>query len=445
MSIKPLRFSIVARVPIDGDRLEMANSYPAELPAMAGKGWPALIHDLRVTNLAGLDLKPALLGSAGWKLSRPVKAIATLRYLVDFAPFEKAGWSSPLESAVTDDEHVVASCRALFITTPAMEEADVQLRSPAGWLAVAPWPALNPGRHSFRAATTADLTENMAAFTSRPVDSVTASGFTLAITAMGHWAPLHSLLQETMHRIVSLEAGMMGSSGGGTYSVILVPTVDTGGEAYRQSFAYAFAEPTAENRGVWANTLAHELFHYWNGSRLQGEDYASSQWFQEGFTEYVANLTTLVGKIIGPEEFVAKLKSHIANYARLTTTLENIGTHKGPPLYSAGALVAFSFDAMIRHATGGRQTIGAFFRTLWRQTREGERKYGWPDIEGALRATAPGDWAGYYERHIRGSDKLPLAESLALAGLKLRDGTVEIDQSARPDARAVWNSMNARL
>ena len=445
VSVRPLRFAVAADLPIAGDRLGMSDTYPAELPEMAGKGWPALVRDLAVSDGAGPPISISRDGSAGWTLARPVTGRVRLRYGIDFAVFEQAGWSSPLESAVTDAEHALACCRALFITTPDMDGADVRFRTPAGWRAVAPWPALNAARQSFRAASTDDLTENMAAFTSRFGQAISAAGFTMRVTAMGHWAPLLPLVRDTLRTIVDLEAGMMGTRRREAYSVILVPTIDTGGEAYRQSFAYAFANPAVANRAVWANTLAHELFHFWNASRLQGRDYAASQWFQEGFTEYVANLTLLVGKIVRSEDFLAKLSTHVANSDRLTTTLENIGTHKGPPLYSAGALVAFSFDVMIRRATGGQSSIGTFFRNLWRQTNEGARKYAWPDIEAALRATAPGDWAGFYARHVRGSEKLPLDAALGVAGLRLQGSSIRIDAAAAPAARLVWESLNARL
>jgi predicted metalloprotease with PDZ domain len=225
---------------------------------------------------------------------------------------------------------------------------------------------------------------------------------------------------------------------------------ETGGEAYRQSFAYSHENPSAENRRVWANTVAHELFHYWNGSRLRGQDYSSTQWFQEGFTEYVANLTLLVGRIFGPDEFLGKLSTHVANYGRLTTSLEGIGNRKGPPLYSAGALVAFSFDAMIRASTQGKSSLGTFFRRLWLKTGEGAEKYAWADIQAALDAVAPGNWAEYHARFIRGQERLPLADAFRLAGLQLElppAGSPRVSPSpiASSAAKAVWEGLNSRM
>ena len=449
VGVRPLRLSVEAELPMAGNRLVMASSYPAELAEMVGKGWPALIRNLVATDSAGRRIPLMPQGSDGWTLASSTDQIR-LRYVVDFSIFEQAGWSSPRESAVVDSEHAVLSCRALFITTEGLTGADVAIKTPNRWRAVAPWPSVGMNSQTFAVNSVADLTENMLVLTSRPPEQVTSAGFTLSIAAMGHWGPLAGLVRETMQTVLTLQTAMMGHRKTEHYSVILLPTSETGGEAYRQSFAYSHENPGSENRGVWANTLAHELFHYWNGSRLQGQDYSATQWFQEGFTEYVANLTLVVGRIVGPDEFLAKLSTHVANYGRLTTSLEGIGNRKGPPLYSAGALVAFSFDAMIRAATHGTDNIGTFFRRLWMNTGEGAEKYDWAAIEAALNAVAPGHWAEYHARFIRGQEPLPLADAFRLAGLQLRSPPaggplVSINPAATSAARAVWKGLNSRL
>ncbi len=136
------------------------------------------------------------------------------------------------------------------------------------------------------------------------------------------------------------------------------------------------------------------------------------------------------------------------NYRQLTTTLEAIGTKKGPPLYSAGALVAFSWDVMIRQASGGRCNIADLFRNLWRQTEGGAREYTWADIRAALQPTADEDWEGFYQAHIKGHDPLPLEEALATAGLRLsRDGAgkevVELDPAATASQRSLWLALTS--
>jgi predicted metalloprotease with PDZ domain len=309
-----------------------------------------------------------------------------------------------------------------------------------------PWNPRSSAAHRYVVRSAEDLTDNMLVFSTAAPDVVRAAGFTMQITAMGHWEPLRPSIRRILGTVIAHEVKLMQYKERETYNVVLVPIVDQGGEGYRQSFAYCFEDPSEDNRAKWANTLAHELFHYWNYARLRGADYASTQWFQEGFTEYVANLTLVSGKIVDPDAFAAKLGEHVNNYRRLTTTMEAIGTRKGPPLYSAGALVAFSWDVTIREASGGRRNIGDMFRNLWRQTNGGARAYAWPDIKAALQATADADWEGFYQAHIRGHDALPLDRMMTRAGLRLsKDAAgaehVELDSAASPSARSVWHGL----
>ena len=120
--------------------------------------------------------------------------------------------------------------------------------------------------------------------------------------------------------------------------------VDDGGEA-----------DAGQQRG-WGNLIAHEVFHLWNGWKLVGADYPTSQWFQEGFTEYAANVVDghrQADRPGIPEEAFQSRRELSPAHDRL----EAGGSHKGPPLYSAGALVAFSWDAQIRQATRQDQPL----------------------------------------------------------------------------------------
>ena len=446
LGASPLRFSVRADLPLDGATLNMDSSYPAELPEMAVKGWAALISNLKAFDPSGTPIKLGDAGKVGWRLPGSFHGRIRLTYDVDFSLFAAKNWSSPLESAFVDDRHIVISGRGLFIAAGRISSAEVEFEVPKSWRPVMPWLRHSSATHGYSVRSASDLTDNMLVFSTVAPDVVKAAGFNLQITAMGHWEPLRPLIRKVLGTVIAREVGLMNYKEQEVYNVVLLPIVDKGGEAYRQSFAYCFEDPSEQNRATWANTLAHEIFHYWNYARLSGADYASTQWFQEGFTEYVANQTLVAGKIVDPGAFIDKLSEHVENYRRLTTTLEAIGTKKGPPLYSAGALVAFSWDVMIRKASGGQRDLGDFFRNLWRQTDDGARKYAWPDIKSALQATADADWEGYYQAHIKGHDPLPLDTVLPIAGLRLsKDANgkerVEHDPTAPVAATALWNAL----
>jgi predicted metalloprotease with PDZ domain len=440
---EPPRLAVSATLPIDGQALEMGTSRPADIPELDAAGWPALVANLRVSrvsNAAGGSLKLTSAGAKGWLLEKPHSGPLRIEYEVDYQPLAARGWPAPREAAFADADHFVLLGRSLFITTPESGSASVTFNLPKGWQPVAPWNGTSVSPQ--------DLTENLLVFTRSKPEVMTAGGFRLFVTAMGHWQAVRPDVRAVLGPVIQHFVKLMGYDERESYSVVLLPILDRGGEAFRHSFAMSLdVPPSSANRSDWGNTIAHEVFHYWNGSRLRGADYPTSQWFQEGFTEYVANVAMAAG-MGDPDGFRKKLSNHVANYRKLATTLEGGGTRKGPPLYSAGALVAFSWDVMIREASGGKRNLGDFLRELWRRTDRGKRPWEWSDLQAALQATAPLDWQAFHGAYIRGDKPLPLAEIFAKAGLRLgqeEDGTprVEPDPAASASAAALWKGLLA--
>ena len=437
------RLSVHATVPA-GETLQMGRSRPGNVPPVDKGGWPALIKDLRVVDAAGEPVALLADGVRGWKLARSAPGPLSLDYTVDYTPFAAQGWLAQREAAYADAATFVAIGRSLFLHTPAQLESEVRFELPQGWSAYPPWTARDGG--GFSVPNTDDLLENLVAFTSAPPDEVTASGFRLRTVATGWWQPARPEVRRVLEAALPRHVALLGFQGKADYTLVLLPEKDDAGESFRASFALTAEKPPArENAGTWGSLIAHELFHYWNGSRLKGADYPSSQWFQEGFTEYAANLAMVTGGLISEEAFRAVLADHVANAARLATPLDAPGTHKGPPLYSAGALVAFDWDLRLREASGGKRSLGDFLRALWRATGEGTRRYTWKDLSAALSATAPGEWEAFHQAHVHTLAPLPLAASFARAGLRLgeKDGapTVEVEPKASAQARARWQQL----
>jgi predicted metalloprotease with PDZ domain len=447
LAISPLRLSVRATLPIDGDTLQMDNSsYPAELDELAQKGWPALVAGLEVEDSSGQKVDVTPVYPNRWVLSRKVSGLLQCQYQVDYSLFASHNWSSPLESAFADSSMACIAGRSVFITTPQVGIATVEFTVPAGFNPVVPWVQESPTSHRYAVVSQASLIDNMLVFAPTPPDTFTVSGFRFQLVVTGHWKPLRSLVLNSLMKIVKREVDMMLCTDSDIYTVILQPLSDEGGNAFQQSFAYVYTNPDSANRSQWCNKLAHEIFHYWNYGKLRGASYASSQWFQEGFTEYTANLVLANTGISDSGTFLRKLSEHVANYRKLTTTLENPGTHKGPPLYSAGALVAFMWDIMIREGSGGRSDIGSLFRNLMTQTDSGKNRYSWTDIEAALQATCKGNWQAFFLSHVRGSEALPFDQILPLAGLKLIKSpegieSVVIDPAASAKGKSLLRSM----
>ena len=437
------RLSVTATMPIAGTSLRTADSRPAGIPELDSLGWAGLVHGLRVTDVAGHPRAVTRDRTGGWTLSQPDTATLRLEYDVDYSPLERMGWPAPREAAYRDVDHFLLVGRSLFITTAPPRECRVIFSLPTDWVVSAPW-RLERLSGEFVASSPQDLVENLIVFTRGPRDVVTAGGFRLLVHALGTWEPARGDVRAALGPIARHHVRTTRFTGHRDYVVAFLPHLESGAESYRGSFALCIDSlPSPSNRATWANLVAHEMFHLWNGWILRGADYTSSQWFQEGFTEYEANRATASSGLVSDDWLRGKLARHVENARRLTTTMEETGGRKGPPLYSTGALVAFVWDVRIRAATHGRRDLGDFFRELIRRTDRGARAYAWPDLRAALQATAPGDWEAFYQSFIRAKGTLPVEQALATVGQRMvetPDGRVhvEADPAAGLEARRLW-------
>ena len=441
-----LRLHVSATLPIAGTRLRMDDTRPAGIAELDSLGWPGLVSGLTVTDSEGHPREVTRDGARGWRLSRPDTTLLHVTYDVDYSPLARLDWPARREAAYRDDDDLVLVGRSLFLTTSASRHCRVEFELPKGWHAVSPW---RPAGGALIAEGPESLVENLLVLSRRPRDELAAGSFHLHFAVFGPWSRARSTVRAILAPIARHHAAMMGSSARRDYLVVILPELAQGGEAYRGSFAVNVDSlPGPSMNRTLGNLIAHEMFHQWNGWLLHGADYASTQWFQEGFTEYVANLTTAGPGKAGADWMRDRLAQHVSNARRLTTTLEDIGTHKGPPLYSAGALVAFAWDMRIRRLSGGRRDLGDFFRELLRGSDGGARAYAWTDLRAALEATAPYDWEGDYQSFVRGKNPLPIEQALASVGQRLVEAPGEparIEQvpDAPLPARRLWAQLTA--
>jgi predicted metalloprotease with PDZ domain len=447
----PPRFHVTATLPA-GDALRMEETRPGDIPEILERGWPALVSSLRAVDAGGRSLELGAAKETGWDLPRELQGVPgrwTLDYDVDASLLAARGYPAPREAMFAGGDAVSLVGRSLFVTTSAVRSSVVTFEAPPGFRAFAPWARRGGARRQeFLVPSRERLVENLIVLTRSEPESVEAGGFRLIAVPFGAWRSARRDVREVLRAHVRRFVKEMAFTGAETYLIVLLPQPEPGGEAYRQSFALTVAEPPSRStRPDWGNRIGHELFHYWNGWMLVGADYKSSQWLQEGFTEYFANVSMAATRLVGEEWLRAKLAEHVRNYRRLATSLEDYGTTKGPPLYSGGALVAFHCDVAIRDATGGAKSLGDFFRALERRTDRGARPYTTADVLGALEETASLDWSRFFEAYVRGREPLPLGETFRAAGLRSIEGpdgafTLEPDREATAAARTLWAELS---
>ncbi len=161
---------------------------------------------------------------------------------------------------------------------------------------------------------------------------------------------------------------------------INIPMGHTTGIGRTNGFAAFLAAGRKIDDGV-LYLLSHELLHTWIPGRLRLSDSGLSPelfWFTEGFTDYFANALLLIEGVKPFDWFVGavndKLRAYAENPARNWPNRRageeyHRDRNASALAYERGMLVALSWNAAIRRASGGKASLSHVMRGLRRQSK----------------------------------------------------------------------------
>lgn len=174
--------------------------------------------------------------------------------------------------------------------------------------------------------------------------------------------------------------------------------------------------------------ITHELFHLWipNGLKLGG-DY---DWFYEGFTNYEAlRVAMRRGQLTFPNyldalgrEFDAYKSARGGRESSLVEASRQRWSGSAALVYHKGMLVAFLYDLALMRETGGRSSLEAVYRELFRRYGPGGER-----AEDGNRAVAEalGGMPGmrdFVERYVLGASEIDFARQIEAFGLRVEPG-----------------------
>jgi predicted metalloprotease with PDZ domain len=429
-----------ARLRLSGDTLAMTRTRACDLSAICGGGWPALIHDLRVTDAQGRVLQTSSVGPGGWIVAAPAAPSepVALDYTVDYASLADHDWPAPRETAYSDGVTFYTLGRPVFVGPTSPDTLRVRFNLPPGTTASAPWLP--------RGAPFEDLSENGIVFGPAPLPRVSAGNFVLEMALFGAWAERSDLVAKILGAHVTTFTALLDYDQPGRYLATFLVDSEFAGESFPNSYALS-ASPQADSTAAqWGRVIGHELFHFWNGSRLRGADYASSQWFQEGMTEYYAILSMARNHLVSADAGWERLSEHLRAERKFGKSLTASGTRKDRGFYGKATLVALGLDITIRNASAGRSSLDDFMRALWHDFGAPRRPYTQGDVIAAANRFAGRDLSGFFNTYVEGETPLDLEALLPLAGLRLTRDAQNVehivpDPAAPVERRAVGRSI----
>jgi len=218
----------------------------------------------------------------------------------------------------------------------------------------------------------------------------------------------------------------------------------------------------AEGYRTFLGLASHEYFHTWNVKRirpaafasgdLSGERYTGLLWAFEGITSYYDDLALVRAGLITEADYRELLGRAATALARTPGRLRQTVAESSwdawikyyrqdenspnavVSYYGKGSLVALCLDLTIRRRTGGRKSLDDVMRALW--TRYGRTGRGVPEdgVERVAQEVTGLRLGAFFERALRATAELPLAQALRGVGLALvtRPAESSTDRGGRP-------------
>ncbi len=419
--VPPLRATVDATVLVRDGVLRTGAGGADNLP----RRWGTFVSDLRAFDPAGVLVAITEHQSpdsyAGeWRAGDGYTGPLRISYVVDLA-FTQKPWPPSNEKAGTfDGKAIYLVTKSLFLGSVDDGPSRVSFELPDGARLVTPWNALQGQPNTFDVPTMQDLQRNTIVAGDFAADEIHAGPFTLRLVLLGDLRGSRHEASRALRAFALRYVRIFPETPKSAYLLTIFAANDEDGEAFEGSAAFVTRAPlTREGTIMWANTQGHELFHLWCGQQIRGADEADSEWFQEGFTEYYANLTLTRAGLVGPGLFVKKMENMLGKYLYFRTapqfaevSLRDAGKRKTSwrfGVYNGGWAAAFGLDMTIRQRTNGRRTLDDFMRAMYVRFGLTHRTFRYEDLVRTASEAAGSDLDGpFFRKYVAGKEVLPV-------------------------------------
>src|SRR5687768_13083869 len=213
-----------------------------------------------------------------------------------------------------------------------------------------------------------------------------AGGTAYTLATVGEWAFSDAEAADSIEEILKLHQETAGDSAIKRSLVALLPLPQKGvagnlwsAEARGATVVLLSGRLPSKlsARAQLDGALTHELFHLWvpNGLALGGE----YGWFYEGFTNYVALRAGMRRGQLTFADYLNALGRAYDSYrsargakeASLLEASQRRWSGSGALVYHKGLLVAFLYDLTLMRRTGGKSSLDAVYRELYRRYGRG--------------------------------------------------------------------------
>ena len=401
--------------------------------------------------------------------------------------YEVYAYDLSVRGAYFDSQRLFFNGTSVFLQVHGQEQAPclVQLDKPQhaacrGWQLATALPAEQVSKHGFgryRAASYDELIDHPVEVSAFQQIEFKARGVPHQIVISGRHNADMARLARDVKIICEWQIDFFGGKAPFDRYVFLVMAVGDGygGLEHRASTALLCSRDDLPRSGEdevgdayrgFLGLVSHEYFHSWNVKRikpaafapydLSRENYTRLLWAFEGITSYYDDLALVRTGLISVDDYLKTLAQTMTGVqrgaGRLKQTLEEASLDawtkyyrqdENSPnalvsYYTKGALAALVLDMTIRERSHGGKSLDDVMQTLWRlylDVQLGLEEDAWESIAADVAGV---DLRDCFERLLRSTDELPLAEALAHVGIEfcLRPAESATDKGGKAAAQS---------
>ncbi len=447
---EPIRAFLEAKLTTSSDTLYMNPNCPNyDYP----EGWSSFIKNLSITSSDGKIISHRYQTKSKWVLENKTSDLLNISYEIDLS-FTKEKWDVGNEQAgFFDGKALYLVSKALFIYPLEDGESSVTFKIPQSWKLSVPW---REAKHrKYQIPNRKLLIDNSLVMGDYYDAKLNENEFDFRIALLGKAREAGDLFSSALKKTANAYLEIFKGTPPTIYLITVFYSDLDDGESFYNSYTFTLKEEVDEdNTIIWANQMAHELFHYWSSDLILAENYNDRQWFSEGTAEYYANLTLVREGIISEDLFKSKMEKILALYQNFrgwkeqSTSLLKAGENKGKNrflVYNGGWAVAMALDVVIMEKTNGKKTLDDFMKAMFDKYTSTPYSYG--DLVKTASEVAGVDLSDFFSKYVEGTELLPLQEYLNKLGYRMLDIIYEaeiylIPQSGKQSLNDLWLRKN---
>ncbi|NDG84255.1 MAG: hypothetical protein EBX52_04355, partial [Proteobacteria bacterium] len=236
---------------------------------------------------------------------------------------------------------------------------------------------------------------------------------------LGHFGFTQADFNRLLKQIFTAERNFWNDHDFPYFLVTAIPAMEEGrgGTGRTNSFSLFFNAKTRIDRDL-AYLLAHELFHTWNGRRIERTDPEELQyWFSEGFTDYYMRVLAFRAGMIDYKEYLREFNEVIRHYSisrarnekaeRVLKDFWNDREVEKLP-YQQGDLLAHRWNRLIREHSNGQHSIDDFMRDLLAEARSRGTKVSEATVDRLMRTYLAEGIRTDHERFVVNGGTIPV-------------------------------------